>query len=157
MSNINKQKLKEIMKFVIKEYPKGCASYNWKNNYYMNVVEDREEIEDWDINNIIEECMNEFIFEDLHLCGCGSPESTTKVIKMILTAQNQKEYKDKQKMFNSICEINIDENNNYDGLIQFVLYILDSHGFLEHGSSISGAWLTEKGKLFLELLNMEMT
>jgi hypothetical protein len=151
---IDKQKLKEIMQFVINKYPKGCASYNWQNNCYINIVQNKKEIEDYEIENIIKECMDEFIYEDLNLCGCGNPEETWEVIKLILSAQNQKGWENKKNKLNNICNINIDENNNYDGLIQFVLYILDNHEFLEHGGCISSAWLTTKGKLFLELLNM---
>lgn len=151
---INKQKLKEIMQFVISEYPNGCANHNWRRCYYISIVENKQEIEDFEIENIIEECMNEFIYEDLKLCGCGNPQDTYEVIRLILTAHNQEESEDKHKILNDICGINKSEHNNYHGLIQFASYILDSHDFLEHGSSISGAWLTEKGKLFLELLNM---
>ena len=38
-------------------------------------------------------------------------------------------------------------------MIQFVLYMLDSAGFLEHGSGIWGAWLTDLGRMFLYVLN----
>lgn len=151
---INKDKLKEIMEFVIKEYPNGCANSNWRNGYYIDIVENKIEIEDWDIDNIIEECMNEFIYEDLDLCGCGCPEYTNEIIRLILHAQNQDDYHKKEAILNSICGIDTSENRNYYGLIQFVLYVLDSKGFLEHGGSAGGAWLTNKGKLFLELLEM---
>lgn len=153
-SMIDKKKLKEIMQFVIKTYTDGCASYNWRNNDYLNIINNKRDIEDYEIDNIIEESLNEFIFTDLDLCGCGSPESTYEVIRLILIAQNQTDWDNKQNSFNKICGLNMALNDNYDGLIQFVLYILDSHEFLEHGGSIGGAWLTEKGKLFLDLLNM---
>lgn len=150
---INKIKLKEYMQYIIKTYPKGCASYNWLNDY-SEILNNTREIEKWEIDNIIEESLSEFAC-DLGLCGCGSPEDTNEVIRLILIAQNQETWEDKQKSLNNVCNINVDENYNYNGLIQFVLYILDSHEFLEHGGSIGGAWLTEKGKIFLDLLNCE--
>ena len=36
---------------------------------------------------------------------------------------------------------------------QIYLYLLDKHEFTEHGSSIYGSWLTEKGEALLFLLN----
>lgn len=33
------------------------------------------------------------------------------------------------------------------------LKMLDAHGFLEHGGSIGGSWLTKEGKDLLDLLN----
>lgn len=39
------------------------------------------------------------------------------------------------------------------GLLQFMAYILDDRGFTEHGSSIGGCWLTEKGEMFLTVLD----
>lgn len=57
------------------------------------------------------------------------------------------------KMFNAICGLT-EGNRNYEALIDFVLYILNDKGFLEHGSSIGGSWLTDKGKLFLYLLEI---
>ena len=151
---IDKQKLKEIMQFVINKYPKGCASYNWQNNCYINIVQNKKEIEDYEIKNIIKECLDEFIYTDLNLCGCGSPATTWEVLRLTLLAQDQKGWENKQIAFNNICGLDINDNDNYDGLIQFVLYILDSHEFLDHGGCISAAWLTNKGKLFLALLNM---
>lgn len=151
---IDKQKLKEIMQFVIKEYPDGCASYNWQNDDHIDIIKENRQIEDYEIENIIEDCMNEFTYEDLKLCGCGSPEKTWEIIRLILIAQNQDKWEDKKNKFSDICNVNIEDNDNYNGLIQFVLYVLDDHEFLEHSSSIGGAWLTEKDKLFLDLLNM---
>lgn len=150
---IDKEKLKEIMGFIIKEYPEGCANHNWINSNYMDIVKNVANIEDYEVENIVEECMNEFT-EDLGLCGCGCPEKTIEVIRLVLSAQNEDEWDNKTLTLNNICNLDVYSNKNYDGLIQFVLYILDNHGFLEHGGSIGGAWLTKKGELFLELLNM---
>lgn len=148
---VNKERLREIMKFVIKEYPNGCASYNWKDNDYISVIEGEKQIEDCAIKAIIEDCLDEFIYEDLDLCGCCNPEEIWEVIKLILIAQNNGDWENKRNSFNNVKN---KKNYYYTGLIQFVLYTLSSHKFLEHGGCISVARLTEKGKLFLELLNM---
>ncbi len=151
---INKEKLKEIMQFLEKENPSGYMLN------YIDIIKDKREIEDCEIDNILDDCLNQFIYEDLKMGDnlnpyeTSNPEDIIEIIRLILTAQNQEEYKDRKLLLNNICNLDIENNKNYNGLIQFILYILNEHKFLEYRFSISGAWLTEKGKLFLELLNM---
>jgi hypothetical protein len=148
------QKLSNYMKYIINTYPDGCAAYNWTQGSYNEILTNKRLPEEYEIEDIVEDCLKEFHYEDLGLCGCGSPEETYEVIRKILNIQSSdKDWRTKQREFSEIC--NADMNNeNYNGLIQFVLYVLDNKGFLEHGSSISGSWLTEKGKIYLDLLNV---
>lgn len=46
---------------------------------------------------------------------------------------------------------NVYENS----LLLCLAYAMDAAGFTEHGSSISNAWLTDEGKMFLEVLQKE--
>lgn len=73
-------------------------------------------------------------------------------------------YTDKQKAIQECTEervqqrykteLNIDDQDDIQwGLLQFMAYILDDRGFTEHGSSIGGCWLTEKGEMFLTVLD----
>lgn len=153
---ITKEKLTEYMKYIIKTYPEGCASYNWLN-YYEEILSDKRLPEEYEFDNIIEESLKEF-YHEIGLCGCGNPEFTYEVIRQILNIQSKRfdsaeTYKERQKHFSDLCNSSMD-NENYYGLIQFVLYILDDKGFLEHGGSIGGAWLSEKGTIYLDLLNV---
>lgn len=147
------RKLSSYMKYIINIYLDGCAAYNWLQGDYSEILADKRLPEEYEIEDIVEDCLNEF-HNDLGLCGCGNPEETYEVIRRILNILSfDVDWETRQKQFSEIC--NADMNNeNYNGLIQFVLYILDDKGFLEHGSSISSAWLTEKGKIYLDLLNM---
>jgi hypothetical protein len=159
------KKLPQYMKYIINTYPDGCAVYNWtrgmdlnkllcRKGSYNEILTNKRLPEEYEIEDIIEDCLKEFHYEDLGLCGCGSPEETYEVIRKILNIQSSdKDWKIKQQQFSELCNADMD-NANYSGLIQFVLYVLDDKGFLEHGSSISSAWLTEKGKIYLDLLNM---
>lgn len=147
---MTRERLREIMDFVLKEYPNGCAASNWRNHEYIP--------KDFEIDQYLEDCFKEFIYEDLDLCGCGSPECTYKILQLVLQAHKlshelENGYEAKKQILNNICGIDMNENSNYLGLIQFVEYILDSYEFMEHGSGIGGAWLTEKGKIFLEVLD----
>lgn len=147
-------KLSNYMKYIINTYPDGCAAYNWTQGSYNEILTNKRLPEEYEIEDIVEDCLKEFHYEDLGLCGCGCPEETYEVIRKILNIQSSDEkWETKQKQFSELCNVDMD-NENYSGLIQFVLYILDDKGFLEHGSSISSAWLTEKGKIYLDLLNM---
>lgn len=77
-------------------------------------------------------------FGKLNWCGCGIPDDALdevqKVLEWASTFGNR--------------EI-IDTGNP---LILCLLYTLDAAGFLEHGSSIYGSWLTETGEEFLKAL-----
>ena len=148
------KKLPHYMKYIINTYPDGCAAYNWIQCCYNEILADKRLPKEYEVEDILEDCLKEFHYEDLGLCGCGCPEETYEVIRKILNIQSSNaKWEIKQQQFSELCNADMD-NVNYSGLIQFVLYVLDDKGFLEHGSSISSAWLTEKGKIYLDLLNM---
>ena len=148
---------KIIAKYIIENYPDSCLACNVKDYYFEDYYNDR----------LLEECLNFFSYDILDICSCGRPEDTTSVIKDILNIINDYDnerqdgddkdfnlrYDKKQNRLANLCGIEINDNTNYDGLIQFVLYMLDSVNFLEHGSSIGGAWLTDLGRMFLYVLN----
>lgn len=51
-------------------------------------------------------------------------------------------------------DLHIDDNDSLQsGLLQFMMYILDHKGFTEHGGSIGGCWLTDKGRRLLTVLD----
>lgn len=150
---IDREKIADYMSFIVETYPNGCAAINWSNQY-LGILKNNRLPYDYEIENIIRECLDEFEYEDLGLCGCGIPEYTREVIRQILTIQSACElYEERQKQYSELCNSGM-ENENYYGLIHFVLYILDDKDFLEHGCGISSAWLTKKGSIYLNLLNM---
>lgn len=148
---------KTIVKYIIEKYPDSYLSCNYDYDY----------IDKADDEFLLDECKDFFFYEILDTCGCGRPDDTESVIKDILNIindylnvlENRNDdkinlaYDKKIKRLNNLCGVEIENNTNYDGLIQFVLYMLDSAGFLEHGSSIGGAWLTDLGRMFLYVLN----
>ena len=148
-----KKKLASYMDYILKTFPAGCASYNWLNTY-DGILTKKRLPEDYEINYIIEDCLSEFS-ADLELCGCGCPSYTFEVLRRILNIKSKDyDYDTTKKKYNELCNSDMD-NQNYYGLIQFVWYVLDRKEYLEHGSGISSTWLTEKGKIYLDLLNME--
>ena len=66
-------------------------------------------------------------------CGCGIPAYVLRGFRDTLRGQQ--------------------EDKLADNEMQIYLYILNKDEYLEHGSSIFGSWLTQKGKALLTLLD----
>lgn len=76
------------------------------------------------------------IIDELNICGCGCPE---KVYKLI------------HRTMKEVYEVGVstDATSYYD----FMIYQLNHMEFLEHGSSIYGSYVTEKGRKLMEALD----
>ena len=103
-------------------------------------------------------------FEDLRLCGCGSPDHRIKFIKSLLNLINDRHEQDlSYEEYNKrLVELfGFKETGNpkcyfndiSDGIVEFVLDQFNEAGLLEHGSSVGGSWLSNYGKEMLEILN----
>ena len=142
--------LSEIAEFVVKEYPKSFIAVN-------NVVKPGLR-EDWYEDYLIDELMDHFSYEIMDMCGCGSPDYTYEMIRRVLHIRKEwfetddMPYDVKVKRYEENLHINYENTMNY-GMLQFVLYMLDSKGIVEHGSSIGGCFLTELGKMYLTVLD----
>lgn len=77
------------------------------------------------------------LIEELGICGCGCPTEAYKAVHEVLFKMPSLESEEM--------------DNPY---ISFMIYTLNHLGFLEHGSSIYGSWLTEKGRQLLEALDI---
>lgn len=77
----------------------------------------------------------------LHFCGCGRPDKAMKLVRDILHLIDNKQPEEVTKLLHS------------EGIYFFVLYQLDHMGFIKHGFSIGGSYLTEKGKELLADIN----
>lgn len=142
-------RLSEIAEFVVEKYPDCCMATN-------NVV-DKGNREDWYEEYLIDNLMDFFSFEVMDMCGCGVPEDTYEMIRKILNirkswSEENIKYDELQNIYKEELHLNTKDSLHY-GALQFVLYILDSKEIIEHGSSISGCWLTELGKMYLTVLN----
>ena len=62
------------------------------------------------------------------------------------------EYKDVLERYKT--DLHIDDDDSLQaGLLQFMMYVLDRNGLTEHGGSIGGCWLTDKGRRLLTVLD----
>ena len=97
------------------------------------------------------------VLEELKICGCGLPEYTINIIRDILIIIHETNIEMRQESILNLLGINEDNHNVY-GLYQYLLYTLDEAGYITHGSSIGGAWITDKGiDLLFKLINIEET
>ena len=118
------------------------------------IVGNREE---WYEESLIDPLIDYYSYDVLRLCGCGCPNDTLDVIRKYLHIR--KDWKDNKCDYDEVqqrykTELNIDDQDDIQwGLLQFMAYILDDRGFTEHGSSIGGCWLTEKGEMYLTVLD----
>lgn len=78
-------------------------------------------------------------------CGCGSPTSVSESLCRLLELHPMYEHREEVEAY----------FNHNDGLECLVLYMLDHLGLTEHGGSVCGGWLTDKGKDVLQALQCE--
>jgi hypothetical protein len=102
------------------------------------------------------------------MCGCGSPESAVRFVYDVLSAIRTRWDDSKPlSLFRPQDRPALDRVwaeqaaamkalLPTDGIEYFVLYILNDWDLLEHGVSVGGSWLTEKGKAMLAALDREV-
>ena len=142
-------RLSEIAEFVVEKYPDCCMAVN-------NVVSKgcREE---WYEEYLIDELIDFFSFEIMNMCGCGCPEDTHDMIRIVLNIREDRfekdiKYEEVQKRYKEELHLDTEDSLHY-GVLQFVLYMLDAKGIVEHGGGISSCWLTKLGRMYLTVLN----
>jgi hypothetical protein len=72
---------------------------------------------------------------DKWFCGCGMPEAAAKALLRLLQLHPLYEH-----------QAEIHEMLPDDGVRHLLFYQLDALDLTEHGGSVGGAWLTDKGK-----------
>lgn len=77
------------------------------------------------------------LVDELNICGCGCPENVYRLIHVVMK---------------EICESRVRTDDEI-GFYDYMIYQLNEQGFLEHGSSIYGSWVTKKGEKLVEVLD----
>ncbi len=100
-------------------------------------------------------------------CGCGSPETSVRFVYDILkTIDTRWKQSHPLSIFHASDRPALDaiwkEHRGAmkallptEGIEYFVLYVLTEWDLLEHGGSVGGSWLTDKGKDVLAALESE--
>lgn len=90
------------------------------------------------------------LLDEVPLCGCGLPEGVLRLYhdQLKVTARaypdspDWPDYRDR-----------VDAADGIEKLFHVVAYVLDAIEATEHGGNVSGAWLTDKGKRLLAILD----
>lgn len=83
----------------------------------------------------------ENVLDHVPLCGCGNPEAGMALILELLQAAPF--HSNRERLLELLPDL---------GTRMVVLGALDEHDLIEHGTSIEGSWLTERGKQVLAVL-----
>ena len=89
--------------------------------------------------------------DELKFCGCGLPEEVRAWLLGIMTALAKRGGGTWTEHSEMVATIGADP----DMIFYFVMYVLDAMGLTEHGGSVGGAWLTDKGRQLLVELQQE--
>ena len=118
------------------------------------------------------EHLDQLFYSDMKFCGCGDPESVYELTRDLLELLRERweEGAEPQPQGPASEELAAHEGvkitfdwrgwkqrfrdriGGGDGTYYAVLYWLDGSGLIEHGGSVSGSWLTLKGKHYLSLM-----
>lgn len=92
---------------------------------------------------------NAMYFDQLGLCGCGRPECIHKlIVDCAMMFDRDKNRWDGEAGVKGIEKI-VKERPDY--VAEFIAHFLDQKDLIEHGGSVYGSWLTERGKQFIEI------
>lgn len=84
-------------------------------------------------------------YGELPFCGCGNPEAVYLLIRDLLAATAMEAGPPRRARYRELL-------GEGEGVYFLGLYVLDDAGLTEHGTGIQAAWLTPKGKHYLELM-----
>ena len=128
--------VEKIKDYIIKKYPQSCLAIKYNSIPYTD-------------EELLIECEHFFYYEKLKWCGCGCPTLARQTVKDFLAAHETFENKI------TLLLKNFNVSSVYDNALLLCLaYTIDAAGLTEHGSGIGGAWLTEEGKMYLDILNV---
>lgn len=130
------EEIKERIELIDRFFDKGDISHESLSQNYCTEMTDDEEF------------LTSFFIEAFNFCGCGCLYMSIKFTRDILNC-----YEDEEDL--PLPYLNLDEAKEVcgnDNITDFILHWLDSVELTEHGLSVYGSWLTEKGKALRDYL-----
>lgn len=116
-------------------FDKDNVSYEYLTQDYYSEMQDDEEF------------LTGFFGEAFGFCGCGCLSMSIKFVRDILNC-----FEDSEDVTGYLKLDKAKEACGNDNITDFVLHWLDTVELTEHGSSVYGSWLTEKGKALRDYL-----
>jgi hypothetical protein len=96
---------------------------------------------------VVTEHAYKLFYEDLGLCGCGIPEAAYELVRDVLVLVADDE--DRHGWAPLVKTL-----LGSPGAYHLIMSSLDEADLIDHGSSIDGAWLTDKGRWYASTLRM---
>lgn len=105
---------------------------------------------------MIRSCINR-----VPLCGCGSVEAMWEIVREVLKRSQAIQVRNDNWRADASAQA-VDCKGFYDSMpeydlsgtaVEFIAQVLDTAGFMEHGTSIAWAWPTARGKVLLAFLD----
>lgn len=129
-----------LVNYILEEFPDSCFTHNWGSNNDLRL----------DDNLIIVNAYNVFRYEVLKWCGCGTPEVADELVRNFLRINVSDNLNNRHSQMESL----FGTSNIYDNtLLLCFAYTMDAAGLTEHGSGIGGAWTSDRGKIYLWILD----
>lgn len=132
--------LKKIREWINEKYPGGCCE---------NTLDE---------SRLLEDVSDFFQYELLSFCGCGCPEASIRAVRDYLAAVNHHTKNNTDEGWEEARQMLKDkfgvEYVTDDPLLQYMAYHLDDRGLTDHGSSINGAWIEERGEKCLYVFDL---
>lgn len=168
----HKMDLVDIIYYIDAYYPDSCIAENKIVKEIENLKKEGPVTKPLIDAICLGEGLDFFAYEILRLCSCGYHTLTWSMIYTVLDIQDQYIHvsnsgKDDtislpryKGLWLSKLSIDIHEENDqpkiadHISIYQFILYILDDKGLLDHGSNIQYAYLTTLGEMYKYLLGI---
>jgi hypothetical protein len=125
----------------------SVLKFKKEDGWFMLPYKDDDGSEGYESCETLADAINSYY--GINFCGCGDREAAFDIIYKVLDYC--------RKWTNEGIYIDwLVKNvfNGNEGAAYFVLYSLDKIGLTEHGSSIHGSWLTEKGQCLISDLEV---
>lgn len=89
-----------------------------------------------------------FHFSVLGMCGCGLPVESFNFLKWVTACFDRR---DKSKWINAEEAVTALVKTDPEIVAHVLAHVLSRLDVLEHGGSVGGSWLTDKGAAFVDL------
>lgn len=136
-----------IADYLMTAFPDSCFAANRKN------------YPEFGLEDMANQIYKTIRYEVLDWCGCGAPEDADKQVIKYLTLISEPwkdkhtPFKEQYEQYKAMCKEYFGCEDIYDNpLLLCLAYTMDAARLTEHGTSIGGAWLEERGKIYLYAL-----
>ena len=125
---------------------------------YYDIKQAYEHDENHDVEDILLYFRQVFYYDVLVFCGCGCPSEALDFVCYFLNCFVDEQWKETILLDRFSLKECLKGLKGFDGengvpcSVEFMLHYLDKLELSDHGSSVSGSWLTDAGIMWREVL-----